>query len=134
MSPAAAALCSAEAVPAPDTGSVRGDLLVIVRAVIAYVMTPAGRTAVQAAALPSVDSYAEARPVFWAARLYALRTVVERDIARGDLRPDTDGRLLLETIVEPVHGRLLLTGEPVDDALAERLVDLVLDGAARAEP
>jgi hypothetical protein len=29
-----------------------------------------------------------------------------------------------------VHGRLLLTDECVDDAVAERLVDLVLSGAA----
>ena len=55
---------------------------------------------------------------------------MERGIARGELRPDTDARLLLETLVAPVHSRLLLTGEPIDDALAEQLVDLVLDGAA----
>ncbi len=122
---------SAEAVPAPDTGSTRGDLLAIVRAVIAYVMTPAGRAALQAAALPSDDSYAETRAAFWAARLDALCPVVERGVARGDLRVDTDARLLLELLVAPVHGRLLLTAEPVDDALAERLVDIVLDGAAR---
>jgi hypothetical protein len=33
-------------------------------------------------------------------------------------------------LVAPIHGRLLLTGEPVDDDLAEQLVELVLNGAA----
>jgi hypothetical protein len=31
-----------------------------------------------------------------------------------------------------LHGRLLLTGEPVDEQLGERIVDLVLDGARRS--
>jgi hypothetical protein len=66
----------------------------------------------------------------------ALSPVVARGIERGDLRADTDARLLLEMLVAPIHGRLLLTGEPVDDGLAERLVDLALNGAAttRREP
>ena len=55
-----------------------------------------------------------------------------RGIERGDLRADTDARLLLEMLVAPIHGRLLLTGEPVDDELAERLVDQVLTGVASA--
>ncbi|MCI4675206.1 TetR/AcrR family transcriptional regulator [Candidatus Mycolicibacterium alkanivorans] len=121
---------SADEIPAPDTGSTRGDLIAIVRAVTAYVSTPAGRAALHAAAVPLDDAYPDARAAFWAGRLHALRRVVERGIARGDLRPDTDPGLLLETLVAPVHGRLLFTGEPVDDALAESLVNLVLRGAA----
>ncbi len=62
-----------------------------------------------------------------------LAPAVERGIARGDLRAGTDARLLLETLVAPLHGRLLLTGEPIDD-LPERLVDLLLDGAAAHRP
>ena len=119
---------SAEAVPAPDTGSTRGDLLAIVHAVIAYVMAPAGRAALHAAALQSDQPRSAALAAFWAGRLDALTPVVQRGIARGELRPDTDAALLLEVLVAPVHARLLLTSAPIDDALAERLVDLVLDG------
>ena len=54
-------------------------------------------------------------------------------IERGELRAGTDGRLLLEMLIAPIHGRLLLTGEPVGDELAERLVDLALNGAAPHE-
>ena len=53
-----------------------------------------------------------------------------RGIERGDLRDDVDARLLLETLVAPIHGRLLLTGEPIDDDFAERLVNQVLTGVA----
>ena len=121
---------SADAIPTPDTGSTRRDLLAIVRGIIAYVRSPEGGAVLRAAALPVDDTYAELREGFWARRLDALSPAVARGIERGDLRADSDARLLLEMLVAPIHGRLLLTGEPVDDDLAEQLVELVLNGAA----
>lgn len=120
---------SAEEIPTPDTGSIRGDLLAVVRAVIAYVTSPVGLAALHVATL-TADDQQDARQAFWAARINALRPVVERGIARGELRPDTDAGLLLETLIAPLHGRLLLTGETVDERLGERIVDLVLRGAS----
>jgi AcrR family transcriptional regulator len=119
---------SADEIPTPDTGSIRDDLLAIVRAMTAYVTTPVGLAALHVASLV-VDEYQEGRQAFWAGRLDALRPVVDRGISRGELRPDTDAGLLLETLIAPLHSRLLITGEPVDEQLGERIVDLVLDGA-----
>ncbi|BBX46886.1 TetR/AcrR family transcriptional regulator [Mycobacterium cookii] len=121
---------SADAIPAPDTGSTRGDLLAIVREVLGYVGSPTGTALLRAALLPADDTYADARKEFWTQRLDALSPVVQRGVERGDLRADTDARVLLEMLIAPIHGRLLLTGEPVDDDLAERLVELALNGAA----
>ncbi len=123
---------SAEAIPAPDTGSTREDLLAMVRDVIAYVGSAEGTAVLRAALLPVDDAYAGEREAFWARRLDALSPVVMRGIERGDVRDDVDARLLLETLVAPIHGRLLLTGEPVDDDFAERLVNQVLTGVAPA--
>jgi AcrR family transcriptional regulator len=121
---------SADVIPTPDTGSTRRDLLAIVRDIIAYVRSPQGGAVLRAATLPVDDTYAVLREGFWARRLDALSPVVARGIERGDLRADIDARLLLEMLVAPIHGRLLLTGEPVDDDLAERLVEVALNGAA----
>jgi AcrR family transcriptional regulator len=121
---------SADAIPAPDTGTTRGDLLAIVRGVIAYVSSPTGAAVLRAATLPVDNAYAQARQDFWARRLDSLTPVVTRGIERGDLRAHSDARVLLEMLVAPLHTRLLLTGERIDDDLAERLVDLVLNGAA----
>jgi AcrR family transcriptional regulator len=123
---------SADAIPAPDTGSTRGDLLAIVREVVGYAASPAGMALLRAALLPVDDTYSDARKDFWAHRLDALSPVITRGIERGELRADTDARLLLEILVAPIHGRLLLTGEPVDDGLAVQLVELALNGAAAA--
>ncbi|MFZ0714102.1 TetR/AcrR family transcriptional regulator [Mycobacterium sp.] len=124
---------SADAIPAPDTGSIKGDLVAILREVLAYVGSPAGTGILRAAMLPVDDAYTEARKGFWAHRIDALTPVVARGVERGELRAGTDGRLLLEMLVAPIHGRLLLTGEPVGGELAERLVDLALNGAAPRE-
>ncbi len=125
---------SAQAIPLPDTGTIRGDLLAIARAVTAYITSPGGRAILHATLLPVNDAYTDARHAFWSGRLEALCPVVHRGLDRGELRADTDPRLLLETLVAPLHGRLLLTGEPIDDDLPERVVDMVLDGAANSEP
>lgn len=122
---------SAQEIPVPDTGTIRGDLLAIAHAVIAYMTSPVGHAVLHAALLPAADGYTEARRAFWSGRIDALRVVVHRGIDRGELLATTDPGLLLETLVAPLHGRLLLTGEPIGDDLPERLVDLVLHGAAQ---
>ena len=68
-----------------------------------------------------------------------LRPVIERGIARGDLRPGTDLRLVHELMVGPILYRLLLSGPPLDRKLTTSLVDAVLDsfspdGSARPKP
>jgi AcrR family transcriptional regulator len=57
-----------------------------------------------------------------------LRPVVERGIARGDLRPDTDLRLAHELLVGPVLYRLLFSGGPFTRKLSNALADAVLHG------
>jgi len=59
-----------------------------------------------------------------------LRPVIERGIARGDLRPDTDVRIVHELLVGPLFYRLLFSGGPVDRKLSTRLADAILDGFA----
>jgi AcrR family transcriptional regulator len=57
-----------------------------------------------------------------------IEAVVERGIARGDLRPDTDPRLIQELLIGPIYFRLLFSGPPFDLELGPRLVDAILDG------
>ncbi|MGF6886685.1 AcrR family transcriptional regulator [Nocardia sp. GAS34] len=116
-----------EMIPTPDTGSVRGDLTALVRALAAFLAQPAGETFVRAAAMTVDDSdVAEARRTFWQSRLHLATAIVERGIERGELPPDTDAGLLLETVVAPLYLRILLTHEPIDGTFPERVVDLVL--------
>jgi hypothetical protein len=68
------------------------------------------------------------RTGFLARRRAALKEVVERGAARGDLRADLDHELVLDVFGGPLFYRLLITGGPIDERLAEGVVDLVLRG------
>ena len=57
-----------------------------------------------------------------------IEAVVERGIERGDLRPDTDPRLIQELLIGAIYYRLLFSGPPLDRTLGPRLVDAILDG------
>ncbi len=121
---------SASAIPVPDTGSTRQDLLEFVTDVARHLASPEGRATLQmCAALGGAESADQYRQTFWGRRAELVHPVLQRGVERGDLRPDVDPRLMLEAMVAPLHARILLTGEPVDADVAGQLVDLVLTGA-----
>jgi len=61
------------------------------------------------------------------ARREEVSRVIERGIARGDLRPDTDASIATELLAGPAYFRLVFGGE-LDRALAEGVVEVVLAG------
>ena len=63
-------------------------------------------------------------------RVAEIRRLVERGIARGELRADADYELLNELLFGPVYYRLLLSGAPLEAKLAERIVAAVLPAFA----
>jgi hypothetical protein len=65
------------------------------------------------------------------ARRQAMLAALERGRERGEIRADADLELAVDTLHGAVFYRLLLSGEPLDAAFAERLADQVLDGLAR---
>jgi AcrR family transcriptional regulator len=123
---------SEEAVPVPDTGSLAGDLAALARAVAANIGSDVGaamtRTLVAASAT-STDVAATGAE-FWARRLSLTGAIVERAVARGELPPGTDPNLVIETLIGPLYVRVLMTGEPIDAELADRVAALVAAGAA----
>lgn len=127
----AASLHSADAVPIPDTGTVVGDLKVLAREVVANIGTEGGsrRSRSIAAAAATSDELAAAMHGFWANRLALSAEVVERAIERGELPASTDANLVIETVIGPLWVRLLLTGEPISEELADQVVELVTSGA-----
>lgn len=122
---------SAENVPIPDTGSVLGDLQALARSVVANIGSEGGsrRSRSIVAAAAHSEELTASMHTFWAERLAVSIPIVERAIERGDLPPDTDPNLIIETVIGPIWLRLLLTGEPITADLAERVAELVTAGA-----
>lgn len=117
-------------IPIPDTGSVREDLLALERqAVSVYRGRPGRLMPALVSAMARSSSLADAiRDDFLRSRRAALRTVLRKGQARGELRADADLELALDFLGGPLFYRLLVTGGPLDDGLAEGVVDVMLHG------
>ena len=125
---------SEQRIPVPDTGTLRGDLQALGRDIVATIGDEAGgrRSRSLVAAAASTPELALAMHAFWAGRLAATEPIVERAIARGELPATADPNTIIEGLIGPLWIRLLLTGEPVDEAFADRVAELVSAGAGAA--
>lgn len=123
----AARATSRQNVPVPDTGSFHGDLIELARSVAANIGTEPRTQITRSIVAASIGSeeLASSMHTFWAERLSLTIPVVERAINRGELPPTTDANLIIETLIGPMWLRLLLTGETIDDDLADRVAGLV---------
>jgi AcrR family transcriptional regulator len=119
-----------EHITVPDTGSLRNDLRELARTAAANAASPevAAMARAVAAGAPHDNRLATANNRFWSARLALDGAIVERAITRGDVPADTDPRTVIEAVLGPIHLRLLLTGEPVDHAFLDRIIELVING------
>ena len=116
-------------VSVPDLGDTRAELVAFVDGAVRILgSTLMGRVmqglVSDLAADPELAAAFRERVV--AARVAEVRRLAQRGIERGDLRAETDLELLHELLFGPIYYRLLLSGAPLEDGLAERVVDAVL--------
>jgi len=119
----------------PNTGSTRADLLALMsQAVELYGDEVAARLmpAVLEETRRNPELAKTVRDRFLAGRRAALSAVLKRGVRRGDLRRGLDLELALDVLGGAVFYRLLVTGGPIDEALAEGIVELILRGFAPA--
>ena len=131
VSDAIATLVSEIAIP--DTGSTRADLLALMRqAVELYSGSLAARLmpAVLEETRRNPELASTVRDEFLSGRRAALSVVLERGVRRGDLRRGLDLELALDVLGGALFYRLLVTGGPIDERLAEGIVELILAGFA----
>ena len=127
-------LAGQDAVPPPgEQANLRTDVRALLGWLIAVLAEPTGGRVVaglvgdlQQDAVLAQGFHQEVVPARRAAMLAAL----ERGRARGEIRADADLELAVDTLHGAVFYRLLLSGEPLDDAFAERVASQVLAGLA----
>lgn len=119
-----------EQVPIPRTGSVRGDLIEFLVGLVETMSGPDGRlVAPLLAEISRNQELAEAfRRDLVAPRRAGMEEIMREGMARGELRPDLDVDLALDTPVGIIFQRLLILGEPVDKEVVRRIVDQLLEG------
>lgn len=115
------------AIPHEDTGSYREDMLAILRGWAELFTSPQAtliRAGVAAAAHDSELAETFRTDVIgWRKEMADL---LARGIARGDVRADVPVDIARELGQSVLWHRLLITGDPIDDALIVQLVDDVL--------
>jgi AcrR family transcriptional regulator len=117
----------------PDTGSIRGDLLVFVRGFMHHLRTSdAGRVmpALVAELSRNPELAAEFRETFLQPRRAKVLEAVRRGVARGEVRSGVDAELVADGVVALLMHRFLVTGMEIDDELPERVVDILWSGIA----
>jgi|SRR5580692_2742857 AcrR family transcriptional regulator len=115
--------------PEPDTGSLRGDTISMLRASRDRMASPAGAAIVRAVVAADDPGVTQIARSIWDRAYAAPSPVFERAMKRGELPPGTDTTLLLELLVAPVVHRFFILHAPTDDAFLARVVDTVLAGA-----
>lgn len=119
--------------PAPDTGTLPGDLVTLATLVAGFLGSPHGlgvvRTVFADGDSPQARALAKA---MWKQRgPLTPWTVIERAVARGELDRRTDPELLLFTIAGAVLHRTFVERRPADEAWARRLVAMLTRGVGR---
>jgi len=116
------------ATAAPDTGGVRSDLLAALQIMRSSL---SGQDAALILGLIGAmhrdpELAGTMREQVLAVKREVFGAVIARAAARGDVPATADGALLAEVCSAVLFSRLLVTGEPVDDAFTQHLVDVVL--------
>ncbi|SNQ51921.1 Transcriptional regulator [Frankia canadensis] len=113
-------------VPA-DTGSLREDLAAEVRLMAEVVSGPDGAMLVgvlrAASESPQLAAVIQANVLQHKTEMGSC--LMQRAVERGELADIVDAAPLMEVILAMIFMRLLVTGEPLDDAFVEHVVDEV---------
>ena len=124
---------SAARAPTRDTGSLRGDLLALVRPWVREIRSaPFGRV------IAAFVTEAQSDPQFAAAyrkhfvtpRREAMRAAFARAAERGEVPANLDVEVAVDLIYGPLYHRLLHGHAPLTARFAERVVDMALAGIA----
>jgi len=114
-------------VPMPDTGTVEGDVRALMHAIVVNLQSQLASGVVRALVDEPDDRELRAAALaFWRERFSLVAGVITRGVERGELTRDTDPDLLIELLIGPLYLRLLVTLEPLTEAYANRVVEMVL--------
>jgi AcrR family transcriptional regulator len=121
--------------PSPDTGTLSGDMLAALRAWIrAVTRTSAGPI------LAGLIAESQRDPelgIAWRERVVEQlraqhKIMLNRAISRGEIPADTDQEVVLDLLFGAAYHRLLHGHQPLTDAFARQVVDLIVAGIQRA--
>ena len=119
----------------PDTGNIRSDLLCMARVAAGFFESRRGGSLLRMLLAEGVDpDLRDVAVSMLREEEIALPRALKRAIERGELRRDTDTKVVLFTMVGARLHRVFIEQASVSEGYLQRLVDLLLLGACRRRP
>ncbi len=127
---------TAEMVPPPDTGTLRGDIVALLREIRASLRTPwiAALVRELGPRRDGGDGVHEVLDRLWPHRFRSSRVIFTRAQERGELSAAADPDFLTEAISAPMYFRYLMLGRTLSDAFLEHIADQALHGMLGPTP
>jgi AcrR family transcriptional regulator len=113
------------ALPIPDTGSLRSDLVVLLDRLVAAIASPQGQV-VLALSLSQHPHVVAARRAFWQRRFDLIRPVFDRAVSRGEFPRHADPIEFLQALIAPLYLRVLVTGDELEGWPRNEMIDRML--------
>jgi len=127
----------ARVVPLPDKGSVREDLRDYLTHICGFFTNHLSKPAI-AGLLAEAQCDAELAEAFQQRLLMqrraVLRTILERGVARGELRDEVDRDLIMDMVHGAIWYRTLLLKSPLDQTFVENVINQIMAGMATSKP
>lgn len=125
-----------ERVKVPNTGSLEDDLAAFARSVVANLSSPEADALVRVLTVAARGSpeLGERARAWWSKRFALAYAIVERAVERGEVPPDTDAEMVVETLVGPLYVRHLFTGSPLDREVTDRVAAVAAAVARGIDP
>ncbi|KHL92483.1 TetR family transcriptional regulator [Paenibacillus sp. IHB B 3415] len=116
--------------PIPDSGSVKEDLVIHAGNLAMFLSSREGKVITELIGQGQFDpGLAEAyRSRFFGPRRQEAWQLLERGVARGELKQELDIWSSIDLIYGPIFYRLLLTGDALNEESVRNLVLLALEG------
>lgn len=119
-----------------DTGSLRGDLLALLRPWALLAAGASGGQGSYGQIIAALVTKAQTDPAFAAEyrqrvvqpRRDTARAILDRAIERGEIPPGTNTEVALDLLYGPLYHRLLHRHAPIDEQFVEDVVDMALRG------
>jgi AcrR family transcriptional regulator len=113
---------------APNTGSLRGDLMALMSMACDVTNSPDGEviTGVMTAAARNPALARTVHECTYASKRALNETIIRQAAARGEIRPDTDTGVFQEVIYAMIMTRKMTAEQPLDDEFSRHVVDDIL--------
>jgi AcrR family transcriptional regulator len=115
---------------APETGSLRADLLEVGRTFADLATSPEGQSVMRMMVAEGSDpEVADLEKSLRETFECVPSSIVANAVARGEIAPSGSHPVMLDAFVGAIHHRIFMMNEPVTDDFLARLADIVLLGA-----